>query len=69
MALKPTNHAFFHLDFLEKMLALALLGNEDPDPGVQLKKIMKEVTGAFVVNYVQQKVREQNRSVANSMLL
>ena len=50
-------------------MRLASLGNEDPDPGVQLKKIMKEVTGAFVVNYVQQKVREQNRSIANSMLL
>ena len=69
MVLKQTKHVFFHLYFLEKLLRLASLGNEDPDPGVQLKKIMKEVTGAFVVNYVQQKVREQNRSVANSMLL
>ena len=56
MVLKQTNHVFFHLYLMEEVLTLASLGGLDPNPGVQLKKIMKEVNGDIVVKDAQEKV-------------
>ena len=60
MVLKQTNLVFFHLHLMEKVLTLASLGVVDPDPGVQLQKIMKGANGAFVAKHVQLKVCRQN---------
>lgn len=40
MALKPTNHVFFHLHLMEEVLTLVSLEDLEPDPGAQPKKIM-----------------------------
>ena len=44
---------------MEKVSTLALLGDVDPDHGVQLKKFMKGANGDIVVKPAQLKVNER----------
>ena len=54
MVLNQTNDVFSHLHLIDVVITHASLGKLEPDPGVQLRKIMQGENGDIVALHALQ---------------